>query len=77
MLLSSDIARVADAIRLGRQVVRVAVQGIWVGMALSVVAMIFAAFGAIPPAAGAILQEGVDVIVILNALRAGRTTTWR
>jgi hypothetical protein len=33
--------------------------------------MIFAAFGFIEPAAGAILQEGIDVIVILNALRAG------
>jgi heavy metal translocating P-type ATPase len=43
-----------------------------VGMALSVIAMIFAAFGFIIPAAGAILQEAIDVIVILNALRAGR-----
>jgi cation transport ATPase len=35
-------------------------------------AMIFASIGYIPPAIGAILQEGIDVIVILNALRAGR-----
>jgi cation transport ATPase len=34
--------------------------------------MIVAAFGFIDPAVGAILQEGIDVIVILNALRAGR-----
>ena len=33
--------------------------------------MIVAAFGFIPPAVGAILQEGIDVIAILNALRAG------
>jgi cation transport ATPase len=42
------------------------------GMGLSIAAMVFASFGFIPPAAGAILQEGVDVLVILNALRAGR-----
>ena len=34
--------------------------------------MLFAAFGYITPAEGAILQEGIDVIVILNALRVGR-----
>jgi cation transport ATPase len=34
--------------------------------------MIFAAFGFIAPAAGAILQEGIDALVIANALRAGR-----
>jgi P-type E1-E2 ATPase len=72
VLLSIDILRVVRAVRLGRWVMRVARQGIWVGMALSVIAMIFAAFGFIIPAAGAILQEAIDVIVILNALRAGR-----
>lgn len=72
VLLSTDILRVVRAVRLGRWVMRVARQGIWVGMGLSVIAMIFAAFGLISPAAGALLQEGIDVIVILNALRAGR-----
>lgn len=72
VLLSTDILRVVRAVRLGRWVMHVARQGIWVGMGLSVIAMIFAAFGFISPAAGALLQEGIDVIVILNALRAGR-----
>jgi heavy metal translocating P-type ATPase len=72
VLLSTDILRVVRAVRLGRRVMRVAVQGIWVGMALSGIAMIFAAFGFISPAAGALIQEAFDVIVILNALRAGR-----
>ena len=74
VLLSTDILRVVRAVRLGRWVMRVARQGIWVGMGLSAIAMIFAAFGFIMPAAGAILQEAIDVIVILNALRAGRIT---
>ena len=42
------------------------------GLGLSFVAMGFAAFGYIPPVAGALLQEGIDVAVILNALRALR-----
>ncbi len=74
VLLSTDILRVVRAVRIGRHVMRVALQGIWVGMGLSFIAMIFAAFGFISPAAGALLQEAFDVIVILNALRAGRAT---
>jgi heavy metal translocating P-type ATPase len=74
VLLSTDILFVVRAVRLGRWVMHVARQGIWVGMGLSVIAMLFAAFGFISPAAGAILQEGIDVIVILNALRAGRVS---
>jgi P-type E1-E2 ATPase len=72
VLLSPDILQVGTAVRIGRHVMRVARQGIWVGMGLSVVAMVFAALGYIAPAAGAILQEAIDVAVILNALRAGR-----
>ena len=41
-------------------------------MGLSVVAMLFAAAGYIAPVAGAVLQEGIDVLMILNALRALR-----
>lgn len=72
VLLSTDILRVVRAVKLGRWVMHVALQGIWVGMGLSVLAMIFAAFGFIIPAVGAVLQEVIDVIVILNALRVGR-----
>jgi heavy metal translocating P-type ATPase len=72
VLLSTDVSQVVGAVRLGHRVMRVARQGIWIGIGLSIVAMIFAAFGFIPPAAGAVLQEGVDALVIVNALRAGR-----
>jgi heavy metal translocating P-type ATPase len=70
VLLTSDILQVARAVKLGRRVLRVALQGIWIGMGLSLLAMICAAFGLIPPTLGAILQEGIDVLVIVNALRA-------
>ncbi|GCE06525.1 cation transporter [Dictyobacter aurantiacus] len=69
VLLSNDIMRVDTAVFLGRRVMRIARQGIWIGMGLSGLAMIFAALGYIQPAAGAILQEGIDVLVIFNALR--------
>jgi P-type E1-E2 ATPase len=74
VLLSSNMLRLVDMVRLGRWVMHVARQGIWVGMGLSGIAMVFAAFRYIEPAVGAILQEGIDVVVILNALRAGHSS---
>jgi heavy metal translocating P-type ATPase len=71
VLLSANMLRLVQVVQLGRWVMHVARQGIWVGMGLSGIAMIFAALGFIEPAVGAVLQEGIDVIVILNALRAG------
>ncbi len=68
----SRIDRVADAIEIGRRSMRIASQSVVAGLGLSVVAMGFAAIGMIPPVAGALLQEGIDVAVILNALRALR-----
>ncbi|MER5455279.1 heavy metal translocating P-type ATPase [Micromonospora sp. NPDC002389] len=60
----------ADAVEVARRARRIAVQSATVGMGLAVVAMGFAAAGKLPPVAGAFLQEGIDVLVILNALRA-------
>jgi P-type E1-E2 ATPase len=77
VLLSPSILSVVSAIRLGRQVMRVARQGIFIGIGLSVVAMLFAATGHIAPTEGALLQEGIDALVILNALRAGRGKSMR
>ena len=72
VLVSTDIMRVPLAVHIGRRTLRIALQSIWVGMGLSSIAMVFAAFGFIEPALGAVLQEGIDVLVILNALRASR-----
>ena len=66
------VDRVPEAIRIGRRSLRIARQSVLVGIGLSLVAMGFAAFGYIPPVAGALLQEAVDLAVILNALRALR-----
>jgi heavy metal translocating P-type ATPase len=66
------IDRVADALRIGRRSLGIARQSVLAGLGLSFAAMGFAAFGYIPPIAGALLQEGIDIAVILNALRALR-----
>ncbi len=64
------IDRVATAVSVGRRALRIARQSVVFGIGLSAVAMGFAALGYISPVGGALLQEGIDVAVILNALRA-------
>jgi heavy metal translocating P-type ATPase len=70
VLLADDPGRLVHAITISRRTIRLARQSIWVGLGLSGVAMVVAALGYIPPTVGALLQEGIDVAVILNALRA-------
>lgn len=70
VVLVDDPDRVVEAVRTARGTMRIARQSIGVGLGLSFAAMIFAAAGYIPPTAGALLQEGIDVAVIFNALRA-------
>jgi heavy metal translocating P-type ATPase len=72
VLTSDRIDRLADAVVTARRSRRIAVQSAAAGMALSLAAMGVAAFGLLPPAAGALLQECIDVAVIFNALRALR-----
>jgi len=64
------IDRVADAVHAGRRSLYIARQSVVFGMGVSLAAMVVAAFGYLPPVAGALLQEGIDLAVILNALRA-------
>jgi P-type E1-E2 ATPase len=69
IVLVDALDRVADAVAIGRRTMRIARQSIWAGLALSGAAMVAAAFGYVPPTAGAVFQEVIDVAVILNALR--------
>jgi heavy metal translocating P-type ATPase len=62
--------RLAEALAIARRSRAIAVQSVAVGMGLSLAAMVAAAAGYLPPVAGALLQEAIDVAVILNALRA-------
>lgn len=70
VLLVDDVTKVADAIYIGKRMLRVATQSILIGMGLSLFLMGIAALGHIEPAIGALLQELIDAAVILNALRA-------
>lgn len=72
VLLEDDLRGVPRALEAGRDTMRIARQSLGAGLGLSAVAMVVAALGHIPPTAGALLQEGIDIAVILNALRAAR-----
>jgi len=75
VILDDRIDRLADAVEIARRTRRLAVQSAAAGTVLSLLAMLAAAGGRLGPVAGAVVQEGIDLVVILNALRAlgGRT----
>jgi heavy metal translocating P-type ATPase len=75
VLTVDRLDRLGEAIVIARRARRIALQSVIVGIGLSLVAMMVAAAGYLPPAWGALLQEAIDVAVILNALRALRDTT--
>jgi heavy metal translocating P-type ATPase len=70
VILTDSLAKVADAVSIGKHTLRVAYTAIWIGIAMSIVLMLIATTGAIPAVAGALIQEGVDLATILYALRA-------
>jgi heavy metal translocating P-type ATPase len=72
VLLVDRLDRVVEALNTARQVRQIAVQSVIIGMGLSILAMLVAALGYLPPLYGAALQEIIDVLAILNALRALR-----
>ncbi|HLZ01118.1 MAG TPA: heavy metal translocating P-type ATPase [Bradyrhizobium sp.] len=72
VILVDRLDRISDAIAIAKRTRSIALQSIISGMALSGLAMAFAAIGWLPPVAGALTQEVIDVAVILNALRALR-----
>jgi heavy metal translocating P-type ATPase len=69
VILDSSLGRVDELLHIGRRMRRVALQSAVGGMALSVVGMILAATGLLPPVQGAVLQELIDVLAVANALR--------
>lgn len=70
VVMDSTLGRVDEFFHIGRRMRRIALQSAIGGMALSVVGMGLAAFGYLPPVAGALAQEIIDVAAVLNALRA-------
>jgi len=70
VLLQDRLDRLTDALSIAQRARAIALQSVLAGMGLSLAAMIVAAAGFLPPLAGAVFQEAIDVAVILNALRA-------
>ena len=70
VVLVDRIDRVAEAMAIARHTRAIALQSVIAGLGLSSLGMIAAALGYLPPLAGALAQEVIDVAVVLNALRA-------
>ncbi|MDP1701883.1 MAG: heavy metal translocating P-type ATPase [Aestuariivirga sp.] len=72
VLLVDQLGRIAEAVEIAQRSRAIALQSVYVGLALSLGAMVAAAFGYLSVVEGALFQEAIDVAVILNALRALR-----
>ncbi len=70
VVMDSALERVDELLHIGSRFRSIALQSAVGGMAASLVGMGFAAAGLLPPAAGALVQEAIDVVAIANALRA-------
>lgn len=70
VILESSMTKVDELLHIGKRLKTVALQSAVGGMALSIVGMGFAAAGLLPPVAGAVTQELIDLAAVLNALRA-------
>ncbi|HZZ77479.1 MAG TPA: heavy metal translocating P-type ATPase [Gemmataceae bacterium] len=70
VVMESTLQKVDELFHVGRRMRMIALQSAVGGMVLSVIGMILAAAGVLPPVAGAIAQEVIDVLAVVNALRA-------
>lgn len=73
VILDSTLEKVDELLHISKRMLKIAKESAYFGMGLSIIGMFIAAFGLLPPVAGAIGQEVIDVLAILNSLR----TIWR
>lgn len=73
VIMDSSLEKVDEFLHISRRMRQIGLQSAVGGMVLSIIGMLFAAFGYLPPVAGAICQELIDVAAIMNSLR----TIWR
>jgi heavy metal translocating P-type ATPase len=69
VIMDTSLRRVDEFLHIGRRMRRIALQSAVGGMGLSIIGMLFAFAGYLPPVAGAIFQEVIDLAAVLNALR--------
>ncbi len=70
VIMDNSLTKVDEFMHISRRMRVIALQSAVGGMALSIIGMFFAAAGHLSPVNGAILQEIIDVLAVLNALRA-------
>jgi len=70
VVLDGTLRKVDEFLHIGRRLRAIALLSAAGGMALSLAGMGVAAAGYLPPVAGAVFQEAIDVVAVLNALRA-------
>lgn len=69
VILETSLGRVDELIHIARRMRRIALQSALGGMILSVLGMVVAASGHLPPIGGAVTQEIIDLAAVLNAVR--------
>jgi heavy metal translocating P-type ATPase len=74
VLLEPALGKIDELMHIGRRMRRIALQSALGGMAASMIGMIFAAAGYLPPIGGAIGQELIDLLAVLNAVRVALPT---
>jgi len=74
VVLEPSLAKVDELIHIGRRMRSIALQSAGGGMAISLIGMIAAAMGYLPPVAGAVTQEFIDLAAVLNAVRVSLPT---
>jgi heavy metal translocating P-type ATPase len=72
VVIDTSLLKVDELIHISRRLRRIALQSALGGMALSIAGMALAAAGHLSPVAGAVAQEGIDLLAVLNALRMVR-----
>jgi heavy metal translocating P-type ATPase len=70
VILDSSLTKVDEFFHISRRMRRIALESAVGGMGLSIAGMLLASVGYLPPVAGAVLQEVIDLAVVANALRA-------
>jgi heavy metal translocating P-type ATPase len=70
VIMDNSLKKVDEFMHISRRMRIIALQSAVGGMALSVIGMVVAATGHLTPVAGAISQEVIDILAVLNALRA-------
>src|SRR5690606_3297022 len=69
VVLDSSLERLDELIHIGERMRRIALQSALGGIALSMIGMVLAVLGMLPPLPGAVAQEVIDLLAILNAAR--------